>query len=125
MFVTGFGNWSRGALETMIVGRVVMGLGVGCVDAVIPIYSSELANDDSRGKALAEEFQMKIFGLNMAFGINWGVTRALGKDNQWAWRIPIVIIQAYPLLLLAVMSAYQRVRDGSFIRVWRKRLKRP
>ena len=104
MFVTGFGNWDKGTLETMIVGRVVMGLGVGGIDAVIPIYSSELSSDESRGKALAQEFQMNIFGLNMAFGINLGVTRALGKDNQWAWRIPIVVMQAYPLLLLAVIE---------------------
>jgi hypothetical protein len=47
---------------------------------------------------------MNIFGLNMAFAINLGVTRALGKDNEWAWRIPIVIMQAYPLILLAVIE---------------------
>lgn len=104
MFVTGLGSWNEGTLETMIIGRVVMGLGVGGIDAVIPIYSSELSSDDARGKALAQEFQMNIFGLNMAFGINLGVTRALGKDNQWAWRIPIVVMQAYPLLLLAVIE---------------------
>jgi MFS family permease len=104
MFVTGLGSWDKGTLASMIVGRVVMGLGVGGIDAVIPIYSSELSSDDARGKALAQEFQMNIFGLNMAFAINLLVTRLLGKDNQWAWRIPIVVMQAYPLLLLAVIE---------------------
>ena len=88
----------------MLTGRIVMGLGVGGVDAVIPIYSSELANDEARGKALAQEFQMNIYGLNMAFAINLVVTRALSKTNQWAWRIPIIVMQAYPLLLLAVIK---------------------
>lgn len=104
MFVTGLGSWKQGTLTSMIVGRVIMGLGVGGIDAVIPIYSSELASDDARGKALAQEFQMNIFGLNMAFAINLLVTRLLGKENQWAWRIPIVVMQAYPLLLLAVIE---------------------
>lgn len=103
MFVTGLGGIS-GALETMFLGRVIMGIGVGGIDSVIPIYSSELASDDTRGRALAQEFQMNIFGLNMAFGINLGVTRALGKWSEWAWRIPIIVMQAYPLVLIAVIE---------------------
>lgn len=103
MFVAGLGG-SPGALGTMFLGRVVMGLGVGGIDSVIPIYSSELASDDARGRALAQEFQMNILGLNMAFGINLAVTRALGKWSEWAWRIPIVAMQVYPLALLAVIG---------------------
>ncbi|KAF2753445.1 general substrate transporter [Pseudovirgaria hyperparasitica] len=104
MFLTGLGGWSTGAIHMFWVGRVVMGLGVGGIDSVIPVYSSELSNDESRGKALAQEFQMNIFGLNMAFAINLGVTVALGKTNEWAWRIPIVVMQAYPILLLLVIE---------------------
>ncbi|KAF2083566.1 general substrate transporter [Saccharata proteae CBS 121410] len=103
MFIAGLG-YNRGALAVMLVGRVVMGLGVGGVDSVIPVYSAELAEDEARGKALAQEFQMNIFGLNMAFAINLGVTIALGKKNQWAWRIPIICMQAYPVLLLAFIE---------------------
>lgn len=115
MFVTGLESWNKGTLETMIVGRVVMGLGVGGIDAVIPIYSSELASDGARGKALAQEFQMNIFGLSMAFAINLGVTRALGKDNQWAWRIPIVVMQVYPLMLLAVIERLPESPRWSYV----------
>jgi MFS family permease len=103
MFLAGLGGLGGGR-TVMFIGRVVMGLGVGGVDCVIPIYSAELADDAARGRALAQEFQMNIFGLNMAFGINLGVTRALGKDNQWAWRIPIIVMQSYPLILLAVIG---------------------
>lgn len=104
MFLTGLGGWTSGAIHMFWIGRVVMGLGVGGIDAVIPVYSSELSSDHARGKALAQEFQMNIFGLNMAFGINLWVTDALGKSNQWAWRIPIVVMQAYPVLLLLVIG---------------------
>jgi hypothetical protein len=37
----------------------------------------------------------------MAFIINVLLTHKLGKENQWAWRLPIVIMQIYPLLLCA------------------------
>jgi general stress protein YciG len=37
----------------------------------------------------------------MAFIINVILTHKLGKSNQWAWRLPIIIMQIYPLLLCA------------------------
>lgn len=104
MFLTGLGGWSQHAIYMFGLGRVVMGLGVGGIDAVIPVYSSELSSDGARGKNLAQEFQMNIFGLNMAFAINLGVTDALGKANQWAWRIPIAVMQVYPVLLFLVIG---------------------
>ena len=82
MFISGLG-YSQGAMTMMFVGRIVMGLGVGGIDAVIPVYSSELNSEGGRGEALAKEFQSNIFGLNMAFAINLGVTSALGKQNEW------------------------------------------
>ncbi|KAL8873277.1 MAG: hypothetical protein Q9174_001223 [Haloplaca sp. 1 TL-2023] len=100
MFIAGLG-FSKGAMTLMFLGRIIMGLGVGGIDAVIPVYSSELNEEGGRGKALAQEFQSNIFGLNMAFAINLGVTNALGKENQWAWRIPIIAMQVYPVLLLS------------------------
>jgi MFS family permease len=106
MFVAGLGNLGgqKVALAIMMAGRVVMGLGVGGIDAVVPVYSSELQENDARGTALAQEFQANIFGLNMAFIINIIVTYTLGKYDQWAWRTPIIIMQVYPALLFAGAS---------------------
>lgn len=92
MFIAGMG-FQQGALVTMLIGRVVMGLGVGGLDAVVPVYTSELSEDDARGTALAQEFQANILGLNLAFIINIAVTYTLGKYNEWAWRVPIVCMQ--------------------------------
>ncbi|KAJ8129605.1 hypothetical protein O1611_g4025 [Lasiodiplodia mahajangana] len=109
MFVAGLSpqgssSWGGAAIAFMIAGRVILGFGVGGIDATIPIYSAELTRDESRGRALAQEFQMNILGLLVAFSINLGVTIALGKDNQWAWRIPIVVMQAFPILLISSIS---------------------
>ncbi|PSK34535.1 High-affinity glucose transporter [Elsinoe australis] len=103
MFIAGLG-YNDGALIVMLIGRIVMGLGVGGVDSVVPVYSSELSEDESRGKALAQEFQSNIFGLNMAFAINLGITIALGKQNEWAWRVPIIVMQIYPVLLMSFIG---------------------
>lgn len=82
MFISGLG-FRQGAMPLMFVGRIVMGLGVGGIDSVIPVYSSELNADGGRGVALAKEFQSNVFGLVMAFGINLLVTKTLGKGNEW------------------------------------------
>ncbi|MCJ1313010.1 hypothetical protein MMC25_006686 [Agyrium rufum] len=100
MFIAGLG-FSKGALPLMFLGRIIMGLGVGGIDSVIPVYSSELNEEGGRGKAMAQEFQSNIFGLNMAFALNLLITIQLGKYNQWAWRIPIIAMQVYPVLLLS------------------------
>ncbi len=67
----------------------------------MPVYTAELSEDDERGVALAKEFQANIFGLNMAFIINVVLTHNLTKYNQWAWRLPIILMQIYPILLFS------------------------
>jgi len=109
MFISGLSPhgssaWNGGALGTMISGRIIMGLGVGGIDATIPVYSSEISSDGARGRALAQEFQMNIFGLLMAYSVNLGVTRGLGKENEWAWRTPIILMQIFPILLMSFIS---------------------
>ncbi|KAH8592746.1 major facilitator superfamily domain-containing protein [Bisporella sp. PMI_857] len=101
---SGASAWNGWALARMFTGRVIIGLGDGGIDAVIPVYSSKLASDHARGKALAQEFQMNIFGFCLVYAINLGVTLGLGKDNQWAWRIPIMAMQFFPILLVAFIA---------------------
>lgn len=51
-----------------------------------------------------QEFQTNVFGLPMAYGVNLGVTMGLGKENQWAWRIPIIVMQIFPILLMSFIA---------------------
>lgn len=124
MFIAGLGlhgsdPWGGTAIGFMLAGRVILGLGVGGIDTVIPVYSSELSKDEARGRALAQEFQMNIFGLLAAFAINLGVTLALGKDNQWAWRVPIIVMQFFPILLLSIASRLPETPRW-YMSKWRK-----
>ncbi|OTB04740.1 hypothetical protein M426DRAFT_320603 [Hypoxylon sp. CI-4A] len=97
-------SWQGGSRILMILGRVVLGLGIGGIDAVVPVYSSEIAKDDTRGAALAKEFQWNIGGLLLAFAINLLSTRVIwSKDDQWAWRLPIIFMQVGPLVLLLLV----------------------
>lgn len=103
MFIAGLG-FEGGAMTLMFFGRIIMGLGVGGIDSVIPVYSSELNSEGGRGKALAQEFQSNIFGLLMAFGINLAVTNALGKSNEWG-RFPMIVTAQW-LTLQSLENTY-------------------
>ncbi|KAK7910670.1 hypothetical protein PG985_013151 [Apiospora marii] len=124
MFVAGLGPrganpWGGAALACMLAGRVVLGLAVGGIDATIPVYSAELSKDEARGRALAQEFQMNIFGLLLAFAINLVATSALGKDSEWAWRVPIVAMQFFPVALLSLISRLPETPRW-YMSKWRK-----
>lgn len=82
MFVAGM-KWPKLGLGLMLTGRVIMGLGVGGIDAVIPTYSSELSADESRGKALAQEFQSNIFGLVSRFRVLDSFTPTPDMSLTW------------------------------------------
>ena len=91
-------------MSTTLQGETDVASSSGGVDAVVPVYSSETQEDESRGTALAQEFQANVFGLNMAYALNLVLTHQLSKDNEWAWRIPIIAMQIYPVILFAVIA---------------------
>ncbi|KAI1089360.1 general substrate transporter [Rostrohypoxylon terebratum] len=96
-------SWGGASMILMIVGRVVLGLGIGGIDAVIPVYSSELSKDDARGKAMAKEFRANILGLLFAFALNVWLTNVGGKDSQLAWRVPIAAMLFFPIILFLIV----------------------
>ena len=110
MFISGLGMIPGGmpAMAVMFTGRIIMGLGVGGIDSVVPVYSSELSEDDSRGKALAQEFQANILGLNIAFAVNLAVTHTLGKGNE-------VSYSHYSLSRLGSDGATGFIKDSTLI----------
>jgi hypothetical protein len=54
--------------------------------------------------ALAQEFYANVLGFNMAFILNVVPTHNLGKESKWAWRVPIIAMQIYPIKLFAVIA---------------------
>lgn len=55
----------------MCCARVITGVGVGTMDAVIPVWSSEVSSHGARGAFLAMEFFLNILGLALAYWIEY------------------------------------------------------
>lgn len=69
---------------TMIVGRFVLGWGVGCASLIAPLMLSELAPAKYRGRLIVVNGLLITGGQLIAYFINWGLTRV-----QHGWRVSV------------------------------------
>ncbi|SCU81650.1 LAME_0B08020g1_1 [Lachancea meyersii CBS 8951] len=84
----------------LIVGRVIAGLGVGVLSAIVPLYQSEAAPKWIRG-AVVSCYQWAItIGLLLAACVNQG-THA--RDDSGSYRIPIAIQFLWAIIMFGGM----------------------
>jgi len=84
-------------VATFIAARVIGGLGIGISTVVAPMYISEIAPPQHRGR-LAGMFQFNIvFGILVAFVSN-ALLAGVG-ENAWRWMLGVA---AFPSLLYAL-----------------------
>ncbi|KAF5749556.1 sugar transport protein 7 isoform X1 [Tripterygium wilfordii] len=83
-------------LAMLIFGRIMLGVGIGFGDQVVPLYLSEMAPTHLRG-GLNMTFQLAttlgIFTANM---INYGTQ----KLEPWGWRLSLGLAAAPALLMI-------------------------
>jgi len=85
-------------VSTFIAARVIGGLGIGISTVVAPMYISEIAPPQHRGR-LAGMFQFNIvFGILVAFVSN-ALLAGIG-ENAWRWMLGVA---AFPSLLYALL----------------------
>ncbi|XP_073002821.1 sugar transport protein MST6-like [Typha latifolia] len=93
----------NGAAENvimLILGRILLGVGVGFMGQSVPLYLSEMAPAKLRGM-LNIGFQLMItIGILAANLINYGVVRIAGG---WGWRISLSLV-AVPAAIITIGS---------------------
>ena len=96
-FIGAVGSALASNVATFIAARVVGGLGIGISTVVAPMYISEIAPPQHRGR-LAGMFQFNIvFGILIAFVSN-ALLAGVGA-NAWRWMLGVA---AFPSLLYAL-----------------------
>ncbi len=97
--ISAFGCAFTSNLDLFVAARFLGGLGIGISTVVSPLYISEIAPPDYRGR-LAGMFQFNIvFGIVMAFLSNAIIAR-IGGENAWRWMLGVA---AVPSLIYAGM----------------------
>lgn len=82
----------------MVAGRAIAGLGIGSLSMIVPLYQSELAPKEIRGRLIAIQQLMITLGIMVAFWVGAGTTHING---QASWRIPLGVQIAPALFLIA------------------------
>ncbi|BCS20819.1 sugar porter family MFS transporter [Aspergillus puulaauensis] len=75
-------------IPQMIVGRIVAGVGNGLNTSTIPVWHSELSKASSRGKGLAIELVINIFGVMTAYWVDYGMSYV---NNDAQFRFPLAL----------------------------------
>lgn len=85
--------------DWMICARAVNGIGTGILNAIVPVWATETAEHTSRGQFIAIEFTLNIFGVVVAYWLEFGLSFIDGGASAFRWRFPIAF-QIIPLLVL-------------------------
>ncbi|KAF2758238.1 putative MFS monosaccharide transporter [Pseudovirgaria hyperparasitica] len=83
---------------SLIVGRLVGGIGIGMLSMVAPLYISEISPPEIRGTLLVLEELSIVFGIVVAYWITYG-TREIAGD--WSFRLPF-LLQILPGVVLGI-----------------------
>ncbi|PSK90175.1 sugar porter (SP) family MFS transporter [Murinocardiopsis flavida] len=87
------------------MSRVVIGVGVGAVSVLVPVYIAELAPPRVRG-ALVSAFQLLItIGILVAYGVN----AAFADTQAWRWSLGLAAVPGV-LLALGILAVPESPR---------------
>ncbi|CAN6675170.1 hypothetical protein TRVA0_102S00122 [Trichomonascus vanleenenianus] len=89
-------------LAWMLCARVINGIGTGHLNVIVPVWSAETSDFTVRGLAIAFEFTLNIFGVVVAYWLEYGLSYINQGDSVIRWRFPIAF-QLVPLILLAIL----------------------
>ena len=71
----------------MLCARVINGIGTGYLNAIVPVWSAEVASHTSRGAFIASEFTLNIFGVVVAYWLEFGLGFVGDGNTQVRWRV--------------------------------------
>ncbi|WVW79773.1 hypothetical protein I302_101743 [Kwoniella bestiolae CBS 10118] len=90
----------------MCIARVISGFGTGHLNAIIPVWSSEVAEHDARGSILAFEFFLNIAGLAFAYWLEFVLKYTSGRSQSFIWRFPLAFQLVFLIILIGLFSFF-------------------
>lgn len=83
----------------LMLGRVLLGAGVGCASVVYPMYLAEMAPADRRARMVTINQLMISVGLFLSYGINVLLDQLIHDVNAWRFMIGVATVPAIALFI--------------------------
>ena len=94
----------NGTLAMLIIGRILGGLGVGILSCLVPLYISEIAPTEKRGRMTSLQQLMITIGIAFANVINAILAVSVSELSELQWRLALGL-QGFLGLILTVSLA--------------------
>ena len=91
------------SVEVMVVGRCIVGAGVGAASFVVPLYISEVAPAAYRGRLVTTNVLFITMGQMVAYVVGWAFSTYGAQETGWRW---MVGLGALPAVLQGIMVAF-------------------
>ncbi|ODQ77028.1 hypothetical protein BABINDRAFT_42429 [Babjeviella inositovora NRRL Y-12698] len=88
-------------IAQLIVARVVSGVGNGFITSTVPMWQSECARPENRGKMVIMQCSLITLGITISYWIDFGFYFV--KDSSAAWRFPIAFQLVFIVLILPLV----------------------
>ena len=79
-----------GSITVLVGSRLVLGLAVGAASVIVPVYISEMAPADVRGRLVTVNQLMIVTGQLLAYVVN----AALAPAGAWRWMLGLAVVPA-------------------------------
>ena len=83
----------------MVVGRILLGFGVGAAATTCPLYLAEMAPAHRRGRMVTINELMIVTGQFLAFAMNALLDAIIKDPHVWRWMLSVAIIPAVALFV--------------------------
>ncbi|KAF2178723.1 sugar porter family MFS transporter [Zopfia rhizophila CBS 207.26] len=81
-------------------GRFIVGMGIGVLVTICPMYFSEMSSPFVRGWLVGHHAIFLVFGYMLAGWVGYGCYFATTVSESFAWRFPLCLQVLAPLILL-------------------------
>ncbi|WP_281183712.1 sugar porter family MFS transporter [Staphylococcus schleiferi] len=86
---------SAPSMEVLVIGRLVIGFGVGGSTAIVPVYLSELAPTEARGSLSSLNQLMITIGILSSYLVNY----AFAPIEGWRWMLGLAVVPSLILMI--------------------------
>ncbi|EST07367.1 General substrate transporter [Kalmanozyma brasiliensis GHG001] len=93
-----------GSYDFITAGRAVVGVGIGSLSMIVPLYNAELAPPEIRGALVALQQLAIVAGVMISYWFTYGTNFIGGtgeNQSRAAWLVPVTV-QMLPALILGV-----------------------